>query len=383
MRPVAKAASRDETLERAQRGTRQFLLARACVLASGFIVTVILTRKLGPANFGIYGVVISQLLWLEMLTNAGVPGAIAKLMADGRHDHSDIERSARALLLGFSLLLFAVCWFLAPHVASIMRIPNGEVLLRIAIIDLPFAAIFTSYDGILNGRRQFGFLALAHVVYGISKLAGVLALIGLGFSVERVLIISVLSTCVVCAVLAGRYWPRGFRPKAPIIREIAGITAPIALYLVSGQVLVHLDLWSLKALWQGGGEVLGQYVASVNLAKTLMVIPGAQAGVLFASVAWALASRDTARARQHIHEACRFAVIIAAAAWVILGLDAAEILSVLYSDPYAEGERFLWLQVAGIRSLRAHRCLRPCAHGSRPSVVCRGRASRDVAVRLA
>jgi O-antigen/teichoic acid export membrane protein len=316
-------------------------------LATGFVVTVILTRKLGPTHYGIFGVIMSQLLWLEMLTHAGVPGATAKLMADGRHDHGEIESSARALLLGFSVVVLAVCWFVAPQVASAMRIPDGEVLLRIAIIDLPFAALFASYDGVLNGRRQFGVLAAAHLVYGMTKLAGVVALIGLGLSVQRVLIIFVLSTCVVCAVLAVRYWPRGFRPSGRIMAEISTITAPMALYLVSGQVLVNLDLWALKVLWESGGEVIGHYVASMNLAKTLMVIPAAQSGVLFSSVAWAIASRDTIRAQRHIHEASRFAVIIAAAAWAILGPNAAEFLSVLYSNAYADGQRFLWLQLAG------------------------------------
>jgi O-antigen/teichoic acid export membrane protein len=121
----------------------------------------------------------------------------------------------------------------------------------------------------------------------------------------------------------------------------------MALYLVSGQVLVNLDLWALKVLWESGGEVIGHYVASMNLAKTLMVIPAAQSGVLFSSVAWAIASRDTIRAQRHIHEASRFAVIIAAAAWAILGPNAAEFLSVLYSNAYADGQRFLWLQLAG------------------------------------
>jgi O-antigen/teichoic acid export membrane protein len=338
----------DDAQERAQRGTRQFLLARVCVVISGYMATAILTRKLGPTNYGIYGVVMSQLLWLEMLTNAGVSGAIAKLMADNHHEHRQIECSAQTLLLGVSGLLFGLCWFVAPQAARLMRIPNGDVLFRIAILDLPFAAVFVSYDGILNGRRQFGTLARAYMVYGVTKLAGVVALIGLGFSIERVLVTFVLSTCIVCAGLIVLYQPRGARPTGRIVGQIATITAPIALYLVSGQVLLNLDLWSLKALWEGSGDVVGHYVASMNLSKILMVIPGAQAGVVFTSVAWAVASRDTARARLHIQDATRFAVIIATAAWVILGLNGSEVLSLLYSGAYADGQRFLRLQLAGL-----------------------------------
>ena len=40
--------------------------------------------------------------------NGGMPGATAKLMADSRYDQGQVERSARALLLGWSLALLAI-----------------------------------------------------------------------------------------------------------------------------------------------------------------------------------------------------------------------------------------------------------------------------------
>ena len=186
------------------------------------------------------------------------------------------------------------------------------------------------------------------MAYGLIKLAGILVLIGLGISVERALVAYVLSTGIACGLLAVRYRNRGLRPKGVIMGEILAITAPIGLYLVAGQVLMSLDLWSLKSLWGGGGEAVGYYVASMNLARMLLVISGAQAAVVFASVAWAVAVNDTASARRHVQDATRLALIIATAALVILGLDAAEVLSLLYSGPYAGGQSFLPLQLAAL-----------------------------------
>jgi O-antigen/teichoic acid export membrane protein len=323
------------------------LIGRGCVLALGYVVTFILTRKLGPADYGVYGVVISQLYWLEMLANAGVPGAISKFMVDGNHDQRDVERSAQALSAGFSLLLFGIGWFVAPWVADLMQIPNGAVLLRIAIIDMPFAALVFCYDGILNGRRQFGVLAGVYAAQGLIRLIGVIALLRLGLSIERALIVTVISTCAITLWLVFRYHPRGFRPKGRIIKEIAVMTTPQTVYLVTVPLFMNLDLWSLQAWWKGGRDVIGHYVASMNLAKVLMVIPAAQAGILFVSVALAVAAGDPGRARRHIQDATRFALIISAAAWVILSSDAAEILGILYSRPYSEGRYFLPYQIAG------------------------------------
>src|SRR5262249_17581969 len=176
---IVKTVSHDEAHERQRRGTRQLLLARASFFVSLYIVSAILARKLGAIEYGTYGVVVSVLFWLEMLVRGGVPGATAKLMADGRYDHPAIGGSARALLLAISLLLFSICLFLAPQAASLMRIPNGGTLLRLGIIDLPFIAIYASYDGVLYGNRKFGVIAMAQVFYGISKVGGVFALISL------------------------------------------------------------------------------------------------------------------------------------------------------------------------------------------------------------
>ncbi len=332
--------------ERQRRGTRQFLMARVSFLGIGYVISVVLARTLGETRYGIYGVIVSQLAWLEMVTTAGVPGATAKLIADGRHHPDEVERSARALLIAVSLGLFAAGWLAAPYIARLMQLPDRVILFRIALLDLPFAATYASYDGLLHGHRRFGSLAIAQVAYAALKLTGVVTLLALGLSAGRVLGANVLATAVVCLGLVVRFRPRGLRPAGAVMREIALIAAPLALYLFGSQVLINLDLWSLQSLWQGDPSVVGHYVASGNIARTLTLIPAAQGGVLFASVAWATAAGDRARAQRHIREAIRFAVVIAAGA-VILAMDASAVLGLLYSPLYAPGGAFLRIQLAG------------------------------------
>jgi O-antigen/teichoic acid export membrane protein len=341
--PIAGAD--DEAHDRQRRGTLQLLLARGVFFASAYVVSAILARTLGPIDYGIYGVVISQLFWLEMVVHAGVPAATSKLIADGRHDPQDVEHSARMILIAVSAGLLLAGWVFAPAVAAFMRIPGGETLYRVAIADLPFAAIYASYEGILYGHRRFGVLARAQVAYGLCRVAAVSALLVIGFSVQRALMAMVVSSLAVCALLALRLPPRGFRPRGTTIAEISRFAGPMALCLISGQILVNVDLWALKSMWTGEGEVIGEYVSALNLSRTLAVIPTVQAGVLFSSVAWASASGDRARAVRHIQEASRFAVVIAAAACVILGMNGADVLSVLFSSAYAEGQRFLPFQL--------------------------------------
>ncbi len=336
---------RDESQDRQRRGTRQLLLARACFIASGYVVAIVLARGLGPGDYGIYGVLISFLTWLEMLASAGVQGATGKLIPDSPSQVRVVEQSARFLLLALGLALFAICWAAAPAVAELFRIPDGTRLFRLAILDIPLASIYVAYQGILTGHRLFGPLGASQALFGMAKLAGVLILLAVGLSVASVLVANAAATLAVVAYLFIRFPPSGFWPQRGIIKRLISLAIPMGTYLLAIQVLLRLDLWSLKRLWHGGGEVVGHYVAALNLGRTLAVIPTVQSGVLFASISWALARNDERGAQSHLLEATRFAMILVVPACVVLGGEASGVMAALFSSAYAEGGRFLFLQL--------------------------------------
>ena len=67
-------------------GTMQLLAGRLSAMACGYAITVVLARGLGPADFGVYGVIISVLTVVEMVAGLGIPGATTKLIpADPRN----------------------------------------------------------------------------------------------------------------------------------------------------------------------------------------------------------------------------------------------------------------------------------------------------------
>src|SRR5262245_23603300 len=130
----------DYERERQLRGNRQILIARISFFAGAYSVAAILARTLGAARYGVYGVVISFVVWLELFANAGVPAAIAKLVANGRHDPRYVESSAHALLVSLSMSVLVCGWLVAPQLSQLMGIANGTVLFRIGVLDLPFVA---------------------------------------------------------------------------------------------------------------------------------------------------------------------------------------------------------------------------------------------------
>ncbi len=332
---------------RQHRGTRQLLIARSWFFITGYVVTIILARGLGPAEFGVYGVIMSVLVWLEMLSGAGVPAATGRLIPFSAGQERQVEGSARFILLTLGMGLFVVCWLAAPFIVRPFEIPNGTWLFRLAIVDIPLMSLYLADQGILNGHRRFGVLAATQIAYGTAKLAGISLLLLLGLSVPRVLIVNILATCAPLAFLMLRGLSPGIRPDRQLAKQLVRLAVPMGTYLVALQVLVNLPLWALKGLWEGEGEVIGHFVAAMQISRTLTIIPAVQSGVVFVSVGWALARDDLVTARNHLEEASRFALILIAPACVILGSEAMPVLSLLFSEQYAGGAAFLWLQLIG------------------------------------
>ena len=326
------------------RGTVFMLVARMVFLVTGFIVSIILARGLGPAEFGIYGVIMSLLLWIEMVLAAGIQNATTKVLHDHPDESRSIEASAHILLLGWALFLFAVCWFAAETLAQWLNIPDGTRLFRLAILDLPLMAIYLAYQGILNGRRMFGVLSAGLIIHTSTKLLGVLILLALGLSVSGALIAHVVATFVVLLVLVTRYPVSIVTPSPKIVRTMLGLALPMGSYLIVSQVLLGVGLWMLKALQADTVEAAGYYVASLNLTRIFMVIPSVVSVVLFTSLAWALSRSDERKVRDFLQGATRFGLILLVPGCTLVVIDAEGIMVLLFSELYRAGENILRYQ---------------------------------------
>jgi stage V sporulation protein B len=321
------------------------LIARGCFMVSGYLISVILARGLGPADYGVYGVIMSVLLWIEMVGSLGLLGATARLIPQHEQQALLVEQTARAILVIVSFVLFALCWALAPLAARLFDIADGTLLFRLAILDLPVNGLYLAYQGTLNGHRRFGTLSVALVTYSLTKLIATVLLIFLGLSVARALIANVLATVGALVYLVVRFPPIDWAPSIALGRELVRIAVPMGLYLAALQVLLSVDLWSLKILWKGPAEVIGYYFAPLNVARMLTIVPSVLSGVLFASLSWALTRKDEESAHRYVQGAARFAFVVLVPSCVFLALNAEPVMALLYSDMYAVSGVYLRFQL--------------------------------------
>ena len=184
----------------------QLVLGRIVFMAGGYVIAVVLARGLGPAAYGIYGLLMSMLLWLEISSAFGIQQATTKLIPESTNQRAVAQTSAAALLT-VTLVVFALCWLAAPIVASAFAIDGGTRLFRIAVIDIPFNGLYIAYQGMMMGHRRFGKLSVALILYSAAKMGGTLLLLIIGMSVEAALIVNVLATVAALIFLASIYRP--------------------------------------------------------------------------------------------------------------------------------------------------------------------------------
>lgn len=332
-------------------GTAQLLAGRAFAIACGYAITVMLARGLGPADFGVYGVIISVLTVVEMAGGLGIPGATTKLIPADESNAAAVARTGNFLLVVGSLVLFVVFCGLAPLLARLLDVPEGATLFRVAFLDLPLTALVFAYQAALYGHRRFGVISVSLALYAAAKLVGILTLLIWGLSITDALVANALGTLGAAVYLGLRVPTASPRPSYPLIGALLRLAVPMGLFTALMFILFSIDLWVLKGVGSATPVEVGGYVAALNVARVLGIVTSVLSPVVFASVCQALATADEAMAQRHIQGAVRFALVTLAPACALVALNGEDIMVAIYSQAYAHTGRLLGLQAAAFGAL--------------------------------
>jgi O-antigen/teichoic acid export membrane protein len=171
----------------------------AFLAASGYVGMLILAWTLGPAEFGLYGVIISLLAWFERTTMLGIPSAVTKLIAEGEE-----TVAPTSILLSLALVAVAVSalWVLAPALARLLQAPGQEALFRLATLDLPFYGMYLLYRGVAMGERKFTVVFWSGLIFGSGKLIALGWIVVAGYAISGALVAYVIGSAVAFVFLA-------------------------------------------------------------------------------------------------------------------------------------------------------------------------------------
>jgi O-antigen/teichoic acid export membrane protein len=329
--------------DRATRGMLALTVAQVCILLSGYVIAVALARSLGPALYGVYGIVYSVLLSVELIGRLGLPQAVSKLVAE-KGSTGSVEATGITLALIVYAMIFLAFLLAAPWLGAIFNVPDGAYLFRIAALDIPFYGVYFMFVHVLSGRREFFKQAVAASVYSVTKVFGIIALVMIGPSVAGALVVNVIGSIIALALVAHFVGREVFRLTLEDARPIIRLAIPVAIIALGTQALINVDLWVLNALGARiEDEVKGLYIAASSVARIPNAIAFVTTSVLVPSVAYALTGPDRQQAVATVERGLRFMAVTLVPGCALIAVEAREILALLFSRVYEAGAPLLVL----------------------------------------
>ena len=242
-------------------------------MSVGLVVSIWVTRYLGPNQFGLYSYVISFAGIFAVISTLGLDQIVVKTLVRGKEREGEILGTAFGLKLigGFTAILF---------IAIAARISTDDATTINLIMIVASATIFQSFnvvDFFFQSKVLSKYVALSNsVVLFISSLVKIVLMLNEAPLVAFVWVF-VLDSLVLAAVLLTFFSMKAFRPfqglrfKKTLAHRLLSAGWPLLLSDIVISVYMKIDQVMLKDML--GNEAVGQYAAAVRLSEAWYFIP--------------------------------------------------------------------------------------------------------------
>ena len=250
-----------------------YLAASVASSAVPFLLMPLLTRWLGPAEFGIVGSYVALNGVLAALIGLSTHGLVSVVYyRDGAERMPPQIGSAIGVCAAGSLACLLLVWLGRDAVTEATSIPPPWLLITVLsaagqfIITLALAAFQTLRRPGLYALVQFGYSAILALV--------TLWLVGLNASGWEGRVLAQLSAAISFAIVGlailSRMGQVVWQPSAWPMRKTLAFGLPLLPHALSAIAMASIDRFVLNA--QVGPVAVGQYFAAAQLAMLLVVV---------------------------------------------------------------------------------------------------------------
>ncbi len=296
--------------ETTARGTVVLVLSKALFLIGSVMIHIFLGRYLGPRGYGQYGLVMSILLWFEVVVNSAIPWAVSKVISERKTLARPVFLQGMGLQLAFSTAVLAVFVILAPALARVFGDDSIRILLWWVALDIPFFALLSVVLTYFNGLQRFGRQGLASISRILFKVlaTGVLVLGGQGITGALVanIIASILALAAGLLILR---LPPSPPEKIRLIDRVLSFGLPYTLFLLSAQLLLSIDLWSVKILVDDPAAA-GFYTSAQTISRVPYFLFLGLTTALFPALSHSVSSGREEASRKQVRQALRLQALI-------------------------------------------------------------------------
>lgn len=351
-------------------GAISVLGAQAVLLALGYVAHLWIGRVLGPAPYGVYGVVLSLQSIFGLLLTLGVPVAISRFVAQDEAAAKSILKKALRLQLVVAFLVAGLMLILSPFIARLLGDKALLPYLMFSVTVVFCQAFYPLYVQFFSGLHLFSRQALLTTLYAVIKLAGALSLIYFlhiygafaGFLIGGL-----------AAAAFGWYWTRhlgGTRPATFSTRDIAAFAGLYVLVLLGIQILMSLDLFMVKALLKN--DVLaGYYNSATTLARISYLLLQSLGFIVLPSIAKLTKPGESHdEAARFISDTIRYLIALIVPSVALAAATSQSLILLFYSGKYLPAASTLTILMIGLGALAFFQLLTSIVAGAGRPAVC-------------
>jgi O-antigen/teichoic acid export membrane protein len=238
-----------------------------------FLLLPILTRTLGPAEFGLIGIFISLVGVLGAVVGAGTHGYVSvAYFRDGRDGMAEVLGGAIACGLIGAMLLLLLTTVFGPVIEDISLLPRASLWMVVAVAALQFlASIALALFQAM--QRPWAYIAIQA---GNALLLGLLTLLllfgwGMGWEARALgQVASLAVTLAIAMLLIASSVGVQLNPARWPLRALLAFGVPLLPHSIAAIFIVNMDRFFLAKF--SSADELGNYVGAAQIASLMTVV---------------------------------------------------------------------------------------------------------------
>ena len=286
------------SLRRMATGFAALTAATLFAQVSGFVVMVVLARRLAPEQIGAYSFALSLTGYFAIPANFGVTALATRDLVQRPQDARQIMGEVVSLQAVISLIPYLALVAFAPVLAI-----DGDSRMILPIVGLGFVIEGLLFQWVLYGSGRFGLMALARVLGAAAFAGGSLWFVEAGPNAVTTLgwvtLAGVVATSAITGIIAVRDHglPRVVSDTRELTRRFRlGVPLGVAAVMIS----IYYTVDSVMLGYIESADTVGKYAIAYKIPLALINV-GALWGAVYFPHASALAVSDRGLLSEHLN----------------------------------------------------------------------------------
>jgi O-antigen/teichoic acid export membrane protein len=239
------------------------------IVLLGIIVSIVLTRSLGPDGRGIYALLITTNILAANLFHLSVASASSTYLGRGRFRLGEVNSVCIVLAAVLGLLALLIVSVLYPLLSNnvLENVPYQYLFVALLLVPATIYQIYWSY--MLMGLSRVGLMNKLNLAANLVNAVLMILVVGvLGLGIPGFLAVWVLNSLITLTasiILSARIEPPQWPPSLAVARQLLGFGLRSHGANIAHHVFLRFDTYAINALI--GAVGVGFYSLSTSLAE--------------------------------------------------------------------------------------------------------------------